>query len=91
MVSTRPATNRRVAQRRYPTLGRCEHCHAVPAVDRHHRDGNTAHNQRANLLFVCRRCHMLIDGRLAVFLSTSRTRQGRGPVTPRRRRMPGRR
>lgn len=38
-------------------------------MERHHRDGDTANNEAANIAFLCRRCHMEIDGRLAAFLS----------------------
>jgi hypothetical protein len=51
------------ARRAYRELGDCERC-GEPAVDRHHKDGNTRHNARSNLAFLCRRCHMAIDGRL---------------------------
>lgn len=42
----------------------CEDCEAKPPMDRHHKDGNTANNDPANVAFLCRRCHMKRDGRL---------------------------
>ena len=51
----------------YPDpLGQCERddCSKL-AVDRHHRDGNSINNDRSNVMFVCRGCHQLIDGRMA--------------------------
>lgn len=30
----------------------------------HHRDGNTLNNEPTNIDFLCRRCHMLADGRM---------------------------
>lgn len=57
-----PTTKRARAQRLY-ALGDCERCGAK-ATDRHHIDGDTGNNVRANLMFLCRRCHMTVDGRL---------------------------
>lgn len=56
------------AQKLYPLLGQCEH-HGCdePAYDRHHRDGDTDNNDRENVEFLCRRHHMLADGRLEAF------------------------
>ena len=44
-------------------IGKCEMCDS-DATDRHHVDEDTSNNKRSNLLFLCRRCHMEIDGRL---------------------------
>ena len=44
----------------------CERCGAIKS-DRHHCDGNTANNVPDNISFLCRRCHMEKDGRLAMF------------------------
>ena len=41
----------------------CEDC-GKPAIDRHHVDGDTGNNARENVRFLCRRCHMVADGRL---------------------------
>lgn len=41
----------------------CESCRCVPPRDRHHVDANTLNNDRSNILFLCRRCHQIIDGR----------------------------
>lgn len=48
-------------------LGPCERCKSKPGTDRHHRDGDTGHNERWNIAILCRRCHMIEDGRLAKF------------------------
>lgn len=45
-------------------LGDCEKC-GNPATDRHHKDGNTLNNKPRNIIPLCRRCHMIEDGRLA--------------------------
>jgi len=47
----------------YPDIGPCQRCGAEDA-ERHHRDGNTANNTPSNIRILCRRCHMLEDGRL---------------------------
>lgn len=56
-------TKRERAQRRY-RLGVCEGCGIKQATDRHHVDGDTGNNARSNIRLLCRRCHMLEDGRL---------------------------
>lgn len=53
--------------RKLVVLGACDRC-GKPAIDRHHRDGDTGNNVSANLGLLCRRCHMLEDGRLAAFM-----------------------
>ncbi len=67
MDSTRtsnPGTGRMRARVAYPTLGKCERCKTKNATDRHHKDGDTFNNIRANVAFLCRKCHMEEDGRL---------------------------
>lgn len=51
------------ALRMYPGQHRCELCQAANA-ERHHKNGNTANNEPSNIWFLCRRCHMVEDGRL---------------------------
>ena len=41
----------------------CDQCGAK-ATDRHHIDGDPTHNVVENIQFLCRRCHMTLDGRL---------------------------
>lgn len=55
-------TARGRAQRLF-NLGPCEEC-GQPGVDRHHKDGDPHHNVPENIAILCRRCHMLADGRL---------------------------
>lgn len=44
----------------------CEHDGCIaPALDRHHIDGNTHNNDPSNLRCLCRKHHMVEDGRLA--------------------------
>lgn len=42
----------------------CEECGINGRTERHHKDDNTLNNSRENIQFVCRKCHMLLDGRL---------------------------
>lgn len=51
------------AQRWFPLPSKCDECDAVP-VDRHHKDGDDGNNIIENIAFLCRRCHMIVDGRL---------------------------
>jgi hypothetical protein len=68
-------TKRKRARRWFKDLGTCERCHEKPATDRHHADGNTGNNDRANVRFLCRRCHMVEDGRLDAFVAGNKQRQ----------------
>lgn len=54
------------ARKNYRQLGTCERC-GTPATDRHHRNGNTLDNSQENIAHLCRRCHMIVDGRLDRF------------------------
>jgi 5-methylcytosine-specific restriction endonuclease McrA len=56
------STKRDRARRRF-ALGLCEECGA-PAMDRHHKDGDTGNNVPSNIAILCRSCHMKADGRL---------------------------
>jgi hypothetical protein len=62
------------AERLFPSIGPCVHC-GVARAERHHIDGNTANNDATNIEALCRRCHMLKDGRLAVQIAGARERQ----------------
>ena len=59
------------AIRAYVDVGPCERC-GNPKAERHHRDGNTAHNEAENIGILCRRCHMKADGRLDEFKESGR-------------------
>jgi hypothetical protein len=67
------------AQKRYP-LGPCERC-GKPAIDRHHKDSVTTHNEPSNIARLCRRCHMEDDGRLVAFVEAAGGRKY-GPEPP---------
>ena len=73
--AARSETKRARCQRLYP-LGLCERCKSAPAHDRHHVDGDTGNNVLGNVQLLCRRCHMLVDGRLATFESHSASKRG---------------
>lgn len=57
------------ARRLYP-LSTCEWdgCER-PAVDRHHRDGDSTNNSPENIARLCRKHHMEADGRLERFVA----------------------
>jgi len=42
----------------------CQNCGRHYGLEIHHKDGNHKNNTLTNLIKVCRRCHMLMDGRL---------------------------
>lgn len=77
-----PTTKRNRARRIYIQLGICENCHSRPAVDRHHKDTNTGNNQRENLMFLCRQCHMTLDGRLEKLIAHSLAKKGKKTYKP---------
>ena len=66
-----PSTTKRMRAQRMYSLGDCERC-GKKATDRHHVDGDTGNNVRANLMFLCRRCHMVVDGRLAALIAMAK-------------------
>jgi len=65
------------AQLLYP-LGKCEEC-PKPATDRHHLDDDPGNNCPENIKKLCRRCHMIADGRLANFINLSSNRPNQPP------------
>jgi hypothetical protein len=74
-VAVKPHTGRRRAQRMFPEIRQCERCgDGTKLLDRHHVDGNTFNNARKNVRFLCRRCHMIEDGRLAAFAAAASKR-----------------
>ena len=42
---------------------KCHNCGRKYTLEIHHKDGNRKNNKKSNLIKVCRRCHMLLDGR----------------------------
>ena len=50
-------------RRIYPMLGICAMC-SSPAIDRHHVNGDYHNNSPENVMMLCRRDHMKLDGRL---------------------------
>lgn len=60
-VSVRGGRTR--ALRLYPDIGPCTRCGSAN-TERHHIDENTANNDPDNIAILCRRCHMVEDGRL---------------------------
>src|SRR5262245_35697492 len=63
------------AQKLYPKLGRCERCRRR-ATDRHHIDGNPLNNTPMNIKRVCRRCHIVLDGRMKAMRRRARNESG---------------
>ncbi len=58
------------AQHWFPS-GPCEKCGSLNG-ERHHKDTNTLNNDPSNVEMLCRRCHMLEDGRLERLCETAR-------------------
>jgi len=48
-----------------PWLGPCNIC-GKEARDLHHKDGNPFNHSAENIQELCRKCHMVVDGRLGV-------------------------
>lgn len=65
------------AERWFPDCPPCERC-GNDDSERHHVDGNTANNDVYNIRFLCRRCHMIEDGRLAAFILVAKRPGPRG-------------
>ncbi len=67
------------ARQKYPVIGNCERCVEKPATDRHHKDGNTLNNDRSNVAFLCRKCHMEEDGRMETLNNLPRPKHAPKP------------
>jgi len=64
------------AERQYVQAQPCEHCGASnKRIDRHHKDGNTLNNDPSNIMFLCRRCHMIEDGRMEKLIELAKQNQ----------------
>jgi len=57
---------------RWYKLEKCGNCNEE-AIDRHHIDGNLYNNERSNIKMLCRRCHMIIDGRFEKLINTAKS------------------
>jgi hypothetical protein len=57
-------TKRERTQKMFRLAEACESC-GEKAVDRHHIDGDPGNNVLSNIASLCRRCHMVADGRIA--------------------------
>ena len=65
LATTSHRTRHRHAANITAESDRCEQCGVSgPLLDRHHADGDDRNNDPANISVLCRRCHMLEDGRL---------------------------
>lgn len=72
-----PKGGRRRAERMYPHIGQCSVCGGARA-ERHHIDGNPANNAPDNVRALCRRCHMMVDGRWAAVKAAATRLQAKG-------------
>lgn len=70
------------ARKWFDITGMCERCGVEPACDRHHKDGNPGHNERSNIAFLCRRCHMEVDGRLERLIEIGQSGRRKQPPKP---------
>lgn len=64
------AGGRQRARRWFKLKNFCENCGAK-AKDRHHKDGNPLNNSPENILSLCRKCHVHIDGRIKILQTTN--------------------
>jgi hypothetical protein len=52
------------ARRKFQKANLCQKCGSTRRVERHHKDGNPLNNRKRNIAILCRRCHMIADGRM---------------------------
>lgn len=67
------------ARNRYAAT-KCQRCGA-PRAELHHKDENTLNNSPDNIQILCRRCHMQLDGRLAILQANSSHAGTKGSFT----------
>lgn len=77
--AARKETKHKRARGLYPHIGICEECNQNRATERHHIDKDEGNNRRDNVMFLCHRCHMKIDGRLSAFMAHSASLRGVQP------------
>ena len=64
------------AERLFVQKQPCSKCGASGVrIDRHHKDNNTLNNEPCNIEFLCRKCHMEVDGRLNGFIELAKLNQ----------------
>lgn len=78
--STNPQTGRQRANYWYTVPDACDRCEKAGKVERHHKDSNPLNNDAGNIAFLCRRCHMEVDGRLSRTYDAT-CKSGRHPRT----------
>lgn len=60
--------------RRWFKIRPCEVCGKINGrIDRHHKDGNEINNAPENIQFLCRKHHMIADGRMAKIMTRINT------------------
>ena len=63
------------AERKYAAI-ECEKCgDKNKRLDRHHVEGKTKNNEKTNVIVLCRKCHMIIDGRYKKLVETAKRNQ----------------
>ena len=70
------------ARKLFTVAGTCAECEAAPARERHHWDGDQFNNAPTNVVFLCRRCHMRLDGRLEALPQLLSPRRIKQPPKP---------
>lgn len=61
------------ARRNYVSPHPCELCGSAK-VEHHHKDNNPWNNAPYNIQWLCRRCHMIVDGRMDALLEMNHNR-----------------
>jgi hypothetical protein len=74
-------TGRNRGRARYET-GACEECGAAK-TERHHKDGDPLNNEPENITILCRRCHMIADGRMEKWVALGESRSKTKQESPR--------
>ena len=68
------------AWRWYDQLPACEICGSEKS-ERHHRDGDPLNNSHSNIMFLCRKHHMIEDGRMERWLAQNASRSKTAQAT----------
>lgn len=77
---------RQRARRLFPGPQICEIAGCGKQAERHHKDDNTANNDPSNIAFLCRRHHVLADGRMSrLALRAAQREVSMRPRTPEHR------
>lgn len=76
-ISADNSSKRERTRRMHGKASKCVKCGTTKKkIELHHKDGNPDNNIKSNIMPLCRKCHLTIDGRLKNICEYSTARKG---------------